>query len=85
MLLQLRSPVCYNPIEAQKKEDFQAEWFYALEGEFSIEVGQERITLKPGDSLLAPRKVPHVWAYVGATRGRILIAFMPAGKDDVCN
>ena len=36
--------------------------------------------MKPGDSLLAPRQVPHVWAYVGDTIGRMLIAFMPAGK-----
>jgi mannose-6-phosphate isomerase-like protein (cupin superfamily) len=58
----------------------QDEWFYALEGEFLIEVGQERIRLNPGDSLLAPRRVPHVWAYTGATRGRMLITFMPAGQ-----
>jgi len=58
----------------------QDEWFYAVEGEFLIEVGQERMTLKPGDSLFAPRKVPHVWAYVGDTQGRILVTFMPAGK-----
>jgi quercetin dioxygenase-like cupin family protein len=58
----------------------QDEWFYAIEGEFIIEVGRERIRLNPGDSLLAPRQVPHVWAYVGDTRGRMLIAFMPAGK-----
>lgn len=58
----------------------QEEWFYPVEGEFIFEVGQERFRLKPGDSLLAPRKVPHVWAYVGDTRGRILIAFSPAGK-----
>jgi mannose-6-phosphate isomerase-like protein (cupin superfamily) len=58
----------------------QDEWFYAVEGEFIIEVGEERFTLNPGDSLLAPRKVPHVWAYVGDVRGRMLIAFMPAGK-----
>lgn len=57
----------------------QDEWFYALEGEFIIEVGGKRVSLKPGDSLLAPRKVPHVWAYVGDARGRILIAFTPAG------
>ncbi len=57
----------------------QDEWFYALEGEFIVEVGQERISLHPGDSLLAPRQVPHVWAYVGSDRGRMLIAFMPAG------
>jgi mannose-6-phosphate isomerase-like protein (cupin superfamily) len=58
----------------------QDEWFYALEGEFLIEVGAERIRLNPGDSLLAPRRVPHVWAYTGNTRGRILITFMPAGQ-----
>ena len=58
----------------------QDEWFYAVEGEFLIEVGHERFRLKPGDSLLAPRQVPHVWAYVGDRRGRILIAFMPAGQ-----
>lgn len=58
----------------------QDEWFYAVEGDFIIEVGQERLRLQPGDSLLAPRKVPHVWAHVGNGRGRILIAFMPAGK-----
>src|SRR5262245_55494103 len=34
----------------------QDEWFYALEGEFLIEVDQERRRLQPGDSLLAPRQ-----------------------------
>ncbi len=58
----------------------QDEWFFPVEGEFIFEVGQERFRLKPGDSLLAPRKVPHVWAYTGGTHGRILIAFLPAGK-----
>jgi mannose-6-phosphate isomerase-like protein (cupin superfamily) len=58
----------------------QDEWFYAVEGDFIIEVGEERLRLQPGDSLLAPRRVPHVWAHVGNGRGRILIAFMPAGK-----
>ena len=58
----------------------QDEWFYALEGEFLFEVGPDQFRLKPGDSLLAPRRVPHVWAYVGNARGRILVAFMPAGK-----
>jgi quercetin dioxygenase-like cupin family protein len=58
----------------------QDEWFYALEGEFLFEVGSDKFQLKPGDSLLAPRRVPHVWAYVGDARGRILVAFMPAGK-----
>lgn len=58
----------------------QDEWFYAVEGEFLLEVGQEQFRLKPGDSVLAPRKIPHVWAYTGGSHGRMLIAFMPAGK-----
>ena len=51
-----------------------------MEGEYVFEVGQERMRLRPGDSLLAPRRVPHVWAYVGETPGKILIGFQPAGK-----
>lgn len=57
----------------------QDEWFYALEGEFVVEVGDERFRLRAGDAVLAPRGVPHVWAHVGEARGRILIAFTPAG------
>ncbi len=58
----------------------QDEWFYAVEGEFLFEVGGERLRLQAGDALLAPRRVPHVWAYVGDHRGRILVTFMPAGQ-----
>ncbi len=58
----------------------QDEWFYAIEGEFILEVGEEKFILNPGDSVLAPRKIPHVWAYTGNNTGRMLIAFMPAGK-----
>jgi quercetin 2,3-dioxygenase len=42
-------------------------------------VGDERITLRGGDSLLAPRQGPHRWAFVGEGIGRVLIAFSPAG------
>lgn len=58
----------------------QDEWFYAVEGKFIVEVGDRRFELNPGDSLLAPRNVPHVWAFIGESLGRMLIAFMPAGK-----
>lgn len=58
----------------------QDEWFYVVQGEFLFEVGSEMFQLKPGHSLLAPRQVPHVWAYTGGHGGRILITFMPAGK-----
>jgi mannose-6-phosphate isomerase-like protein (cupin superfamily) len=57
------------------------EWFYLIEGDKVVaEVGDERITLKPGDSVLAPHRVPHVWAYVGEKPGRMLVGFTPANK-----
>jgi quercetin dioxygenase-like cupin family protein len=58
----------------------QDEWFYAVEGEFVVEVGQERFRLEPGDSLLAPRAVPNAWAYLGSGGGRLLLAYTPAGR-----
>lgn len=58
----------------------QDEWFYALEGEFAIEVGDEKFVLKPGDSLFAPRMIPHVWAYTGDKPGTLLLAVQPAGS-----
>lgn len=58
----------------------QDEFFYAAEGAFVVEVGDQRYTMQPGDALLAPRGVPHVWAYVGSARGRMLITFAPAGQ-----
>ncbi|HEU5330806.1 MAG TPA: cupin domain-containing protein [Thermomicrobiales bacterium] len=58
----------------------QEEWFYAAEGEFLLEVGNERFQLRSGDAVLAPRRVPHVWAFIGAGRGRMLITFTPPGQ-----
>jgi quercetin dioxygenase-like cupin family protein len=58
----------------------QDEWFYVVEGEFVAQVGDERFQLGPGDSLFAPRQIPHVWAFVGEQRGRLVVAFTPAGK-----
>ena len=56
------------------------EWFYVIEGEYIAEIGSECFQLKPGDSVLGPREVPHTWAYVGEGSGKLLIAFAPAGK-----
>lgn len=58
----------------------QEEWFYVIEGEIVAEVGKERFRLKAGDSVFAPRKVPHAYLYVAEKPGRLLIAFTPAGK-----
>ena len=58
----------------------QDEWFYIVEGEHVIEVGEERYELGPGDSLLGPRKVAHAWAHVGEGTGKMIAALQPAGE-----
>ena len=58
----------------------QEEWFYIMEGEYVFEVGEQRMRMRPGDSLIGPRGVPHVWAYVGEKPGKIIIGFAPAGQ-----
>ena len=58
----------------------QDEWFYVLEGEHVIEVGEERYEGAPGDSVLALREVAHVWAHVGEGTGRLIAALQPAGE-----
>ena len=59
---------------------YEDEWFYVVEGEYVVEIGSERMQLKTGDSLLAPREIAHGWAFVGDSPGRVLIAFAPANK-----
>lgn len=58
----------------------QDEWFYVVAGEFAAEVGDEKFVLRPGDSLFAPRKVPHAWAHIGAPgTGTLITTVSPVG------
>jgi quercetin dioxygenase-like cupin family protein len=57
----------------------QEELFYVLGGKIALQVGERRFELGPGESLLAPRKIPHTWS--AAVEGsRFLGIFAPAGK-----
>lgn len=57
----------------------QEEWFYVMEGEVVFQVGEQRVHLRTGESVLAPRRIPHTFSAVGSP-ARMLIAFTPAGK-----
>ncbi len=59
---------------------YQDEWFYVIEGEVLFQVGSERKVLRSGESILAPRMIPHGFSSVGEKPGHMLIAFTPAGK-----
>ena len=56
------------------------ELFYSVEGDYIVEIGLERFHLKSGDCVLGPREIPHAWAFVGESPGRLLISFAPAGR-----
>lgn len=57
----------------------QDEWFYLLEGEVVFRVGEQTLHLGPGESILAPRAIPHTFSSLRAS-SHMLIGFTPAGK-----
>jgi mannose-6-phosphate isomerase-like protein (cupin superfamily) len=63
----------------------QDEWWFILEGEFQIKVGDQLYDVKPGDSVFGPRGVPHAFTKLGDDGvGRMLTTFQPAGKMEAC-
>lgn len=58
----------------------QDEWWYVLQGEFLIKVGDVTYNAKAGDSVFGPRMIPHSFAKIGETEGKLLMIFQPAGK-----
>jgi quercetin 2,3-dioxygenase len=58
----------------------QEEWFYVVESDYVVEIGDERYRLRPGDSVLALRKVSHIWAHIGEGRDGQADSFQPAGE-----
>lgn len=57
----------------------QDEWFYVIKGEFAFEVGDQTFRLKPGDTLFAPRNIPHGWAHISDQPGTLLTTVSPVG------
>jgi quercetin dioxygenase-like cupin family protein len=62
-----------SPWHVHPDED---EWFYVLEGEFTVYVGEKRLSLTPGSFAFGPRGVPHT--FIGETDGsKALVGFQP--------
>lgn len=57
----------------------QDEVFYVVEGAYLFQVGDEKYTLKAGDSIFLPRQVPHAWTQMTPT-GKMIVVLQPAGK-----
>ena len=62
-----------SPWHVHHDED---EWFYVLEGEFSVWVGDDHLRLTPGSFAFGPKGIPHT--FYGETDGaRTLVGFAP--------
>jgi mannose-6-phosphate isomerase-like protein (cupin superfamily) len=57
----------------------QDEIFYIVTGEYLFQVGEDKYTMKAGDTIFLPRKVPHTFAQLTA-QGKMLFFLTPAGK-----
>jgi quercetin dioxygenase-like cupin family protein len=58
----------------------QEEYFYVISGEVRFALGDQRLVLHAGDSVLGPRGIPHTFAAVEGKPSRMLISFSPAGR-----
>lgn len=57
----------------------QDEVFYVVEGEYLFQLGEEKFRATAGDTVFAPRQVPHTFAQVSA-EGRMFYLYQPAGS-----
>ncbi len=58
---------------------FQDEWFYIIEGEYLFQVGNEKHSMKAGDTIFLPRNVQHAFMQL-SEKGKMVFSFLPAGK-----
>ena len=56
------------------------EFWYVLQGEFLIKVGDTTYNAKAGDLVFGPRRVPHTFAKIGQGEAKVIICHQPAGK-----
>ena len=67
------------PRHMHTRED---ESYYVLSGELEVIVGGKVFVLKAGDSLMAPRDIPHQIRNSGGAENHYLLIFSPSGLDE---
>ena len=71
-------PLVDTPAHVHERED---ELFISLEGDHVIELDGQEHRLGPGDSVFAPRGVPHAQRRVVPGEGRLLFVTTPGGLE----
>jgi quercetin dioxygenase-like cupin family protein len=66
------------PRHTHTRED---EAYYVLSGELEVVVGDEVFILRAGDTLIAPRDIPHQLRNSGDVENHYLIMFSPSGFE----
>lgn len=66
------------PPHIHHRED---ETFQILEGEYEWTVGDKKFVAKKGDTIFAPRGIPHTYRYLGQIPGRLMCVITPAGFE----
>jgi uncharacterized RmlC-like cupin family protein len=66
------------PRHTHTRED---EAYYVLSGELEVVIGDEVFVLRPGDTLMAPRDIPHQLRNCGNTENHYLLVFSPSGFE----
>jgi mannose-6-phosphate isomerase-like protein (cupin superfamily) len=57
------------------------EFFHIIDGRVDFEVGQERLQLGPGESVLVPRNTVHTFRPASESGSRVITVFNPGGFD----
>lgn len=71
-------PLADTPAHVHERED---ELFISLEGDHIIEVDGDEHRIGPGESVFAPRGVPHSQRRVVPGEGRLLLVVTPGGLE----
>jgi quercetin dioxygenase-like cupin family protein len=67
------------PRHTHTRED---ETYYVTSGELEVIVGDQVFVLKAGDTLMAPRDIPHELRNSGSTTNHYLLVFSPSGFEE---
>jgi len=67
------------PRHTHTRED---EVYFVFAGELEVTVGEKTFVLGPGDTLLAPRDIPHALRNSGNTTNHYLLVFSPSGFEE---
>jgi mannose-6-phosphate isomerase-like protein (cupin superfamily) len=71
-------PLVDTPAHVHARED---ELFVSLGGDHIVEIGAEEHRIGPGESVFAPRGVPHSQRRVVPGEGRLLVVVSPGGLE----